>query len=209
MKYIFFPLFLLCAVTTIAQKKNYFPAWSYHKKNINIHGASLGLWSVRTEPRYTNTNGIKVELLGIGALMPLIPQSPVAQNDSTFELLRAEPLSERINGINLSASGTACDCTTNGIAAGFIGQIQFKVNGISATLFMNFTQIHNGVQISIGNESYKMAGIQAGFSNMGHYARGLQIGLSNKSKNLRGVQIGLWNINQKRKLPLINWNFSS
>ena len=37
--------------------------------------------------------------------------------------------------------------------------------------------------------------------------RGLQIGVVNKSKNLRGIQIGIWNVNQKRRLPLINWNF--
>jgi hypothetical protein len=36
---------------------------------------------------------------------------------------------------------------------------------------------------------------------------GLQIGIVNKSKNLRGIQIGIWNVNQKRKLPLLNWNF--
>lgn len=200
---------LLSASGIYAQKKNYFPIWSYHQRNINIHGVSLGLWSVRTKPRHTNTNGIKLELVGIGLAIPLIPQSPVAQNDTAFLQLEADTLSERINGINLSASGTACDCTTNGIAAGFMGQVLFKINGISGVFFLNFAQVHNGIQMAvIGNESYKMKGVQTGAFNMGHHARGLQIGIMNTSNDLHGIQIGLWNINQKRKLPLLNWNFS-
>jgi hypothetical protein len=38
---------------------------------------------------------------------------------------------------------------------------------------------------------------------------GLQIGLYNTSENLFGLQIGIWIVNQKRKLPFINWNFES
>jgi len=52
-----------------------------------------------------------------------------------------------------------------------------------------------------------MNGLQIGISNTGRRARGLQIGLVNESDNLKGVQIGLWNVNKKRKLPIINWNF--
>ncbi len=37
--------------------------------------------------------------------------------------------------------------------------------------------------------------------------KGLQIGVVNKAKRLRGIQLGIWNINERRKLPLINWNF--
>jgi len=36
---------------------------------------------------------------------------------------------------------------------------------------------------------------------------GLQIAMWNKSKNTKRIQSGLWNINEKRNLPIINWNF--
>ena len=189
-------MFLLLTINSYGQvekRKNYFPIWSFHQKNINIHGISIGIGTVRTGPRYTNTNGIKIEIIGAGIAIPLIPQSPVAKDDSSFIALSKEPISERINGISLSATGTACDCITNGINIGFIGNINYQVNGLTASLLMNFAQKHNGLQFAMFNEAY--------------YMTGLQIGLFNKSDKSRGIQIGLWNINQKRKLPLINWNF--
>ena len=218
-------LFLILTISSYGQvdkRKNYFPIWTYHQKNINIHGISLGIGTVRAEPRYTNTNGIKIEIIGAGIAIPLIPQSPVAQNDSAFVKLSQEPISEVINGLCISASGTVCDCITNGINIGLIGHINFQVNGITASVFMNFSQRHNGAQLALFNESYYMNGIQLGLSNYGYKTKGLQIGLLsngskemkgvqiglfNKSEKFRGIQIGLWNVNQKRKLPLINWNF--
>jgi hypothetical protein len=217
-------LFLIFAITSYGQidkRKNYFPIWTFHQDSINIHGISLGLWSFNKE-RNTNTNGVKFELIGIGILIPAIPSSPIVETDSAFIKLKQEPLSERINGLNLSTSGTACHCLTNGLAAGFIGQINFQVNGVSTSLFMNFSQKHNGLMAASFNEAYYLNGIQVGFSNNGHKTKGLQIGIIginademkgvqigvfNKTKKLNGIQIGLWNINQKRKLPLINWNF--
>lgn len=141
-------------------------------------------------------------------MVPLIPQSPVAENDSAFAELMKAPVSERINGLNLSLSGTACDCVTNGVSAGFVGQITRKVNGVSASVFMNFAQVNNGVQAAIFfNGSYKLRGLQLGAANHANYVNGFQVGLVNSSRKLKGIQLGLWNVNDKRKLPLINWNF--
>lgn len=203
-----FMLFILSVSVHGQLQNNVFPIWTYHRKNINIHGISLGLASVFNEPKLTNTNGIKLELIGVGILIPLIPQSPIAQNDSAFAELMKDPVSERINGLNLSLSGTACDCVTNGVSAGFVGQITRKVNGFSASVFMNFAQVNNGVQSAFFfNESYKLRGLQLGISNHAHYAKGFQVGLFNSSRKLKGIQLGLWNVNDKRKMPFINWNF--
>lgn len=72
------------------------------------------------------------------------------------------------------------------------------------------------------NDAYYMNGLQTGFSNYAYRTncvqlsilgngskemKGVQIGLFNKAVKLRGIQIGAWNVNQKRKLPIINWNF--
>lgn len=218
-------LFFILTISSYGQvdkKKNYFPIWSFHKDSINIHGISVGLWSFNSEPRHTNTNGIKIELIGVGLGVPLIPRSPIVETDSLFIKLKKEPISERINGLNLSASGSVCNCLTNGLTAGYIGQIHFQVNGISTSLFMNFTQKHNGVMAAFFNDAYYMNGLQVGFINNGYKTKGLQIGmfvnntgemkglqigLYSKSKKLKGLQIGLWNVNQKRKFPIINWNF--
>ncbi len=216
-------LITFCSYGQVEERKDYFPIWTYHQSGITIHGISLGLWSSLNAPKYTNTNGIKIELIGLGVLVPLIPRSPVAENDSTFLKLTKEPISEIINGLSISASGAVCDCITNGISTGLIGQINFQVNGISSSIFMNFAQRHNGIQIAFFNESYYMRGLQLGISNYGVKSkglqigignsgtetRGLQLGLFNKSKKLKGVQIGLWNVSQNRKLPIINWNFKN
>ena len=202
-------LLLLIFTTSVfgQDRKNYFPLWTNHQENSNIHGISIGLGSFGDTPKNTYTNGIRIEIIGAGILVPLIPNSPIAANDSIFESLRMLPISEKINGLNLSTTGTFCNCTTNGLSAGFIGQINYKINGFSSSLMMNYAQIHNGFQMAIINESYLLNGLQFGLYNYGHKTKGVQFGLFNKSENLRGIQIGLWNVNQKRKLPLINWNF--
>ena len=218
-------LFIFLTISSYGQiekRKNYFPFWTFHKDSINIYGISVGLWSFNSEPRYTNTNGIKLELIGVGIGIPLIPRSPIVETDSAFFKLSQKPLSERINGLNLSSSGTACYCLTNGLTAGFIGQINYQVNGISTSLFMNFSQKHNGLMTALFNDAYFMNGLQVGFSNNGYKTKGIQLGILennademkgfqigfiNKSKKLKGIQIGLWNVNQKRNFPLINWNF--
>ena len=206
-------LFFALAICAYGQNVNRFPVWTYHEKNVNIHGISIGLVSTIISERNTNTNGIKLELIGLGVFTPLIPEFPKFENGD----------SERINGLSFSASGTVCDCLTNGLSVGAIGQINNQVNGISATMLMNVTGKQNGIMLALINMSDIMNGLQLGgvnaseseahgvqlgfIGNESEVMRGLQIGLYNKSKNLRGVQIGLWNVNQKRKLPLINWNF--
>jgi hypothetical protein len=206
----------------VIKRKNYFPIWTFHQDSINIHGLSVGFWTAEKK-RYTNTNGIKLELIGIGILIPIIPSSPIANSDSSFVKLVTKPLSERINGLNLSSTGTVChSCLTNGVAAGAVGQVNGQVNGFSTLLMMNFVQKQNGFVIAGFNEAYIINGIQVGLSNYGHKTKGiqmavigngskqmtgLQIGLFNRAEKLRGIQIGLWNVNQKRKWPFINWNF--
>lgn len=223
---ILFSIFLLLFQSSFFgqenKKINFFPIWTYHQKNINIHGISIGIGTIRSVPRFTNTNGIKIELIGAGIALLLIPKSPLAYDDSSFIALANQPISEIINGISLSATGTVCDCKTNGINIGLIGNLNYQVNGLTCSLFMNFSQIHNGLQFALINESFLLNGFQMGLSNFGYRVKGIQfglwynenkemkgvqIGIINKSENIIGFQFGLWNINQKRKSPFINWNF--
>ncbi len=204
----------ITASAQIPARTDHFPIGSFHKQNSNIHGIGVGLYSGIDEGpkdiqfRNVHINGIKLEAIGLGIFVPLMPDSPVAADEEEFQERMAEPLSEKVNGLNLSPAGTASDCFTNGISAGLIGQIGRQVNGISASIMMNFAQKHNGIQVAMFNEAYLMNGLQLGLANSSGRARGLQIGLVNHSTNFKGIQLGLWNTNQKRKLPILNWNFS-
>ncbi|HMI04560.1 MAG TPA: hypothetical protein VK541_18865 [Pedobacter sp.] len=205
---------LLLVASTVAanaqepqKRTNRFPVGTFHQKNSNINGISVGLYSgYEDADRNVHTNGIKLEPIGAGIILPLLPQSPISEDDAEFEAPTTPP-SERINGFNLSPAGTACDCVTNGFSAGYIGQMNRKVNGASISVIMNITSQHNGAQLSMFNESYVMNGLQIGIINYSQKARGLQFGLMNKATKLKGLQLGLWNTNQKRKLPILNWNF--
>jgi len=67
------------------------------------------------------------------------------------------------------------------------------------------------LQVGGFNQYVHFTGVQAGLyndlENKSESFTGLQVGLFNRTKKLRGIQIGLININEKRILPFINWNF--
>jgi hypothetical protein len=48
-------------------------------------------------------------------------------------------------------------------------------------------------------------GVELGLQNQAHRMNGLQLGLFNRCVELNGLQIGLWNVNEKRRLPFVNW----
>ncbi|MEI6949065.1 hypothetical protein V9K67_17920 [Paraflavisolibacter sp. H34] len=186
-------LSLVLASSYGQEKQHYFPVFTFHKKNANIHGVSLGFWNFSSKPRNTTTNGLRLSLIGEGIVVPFVAQDPLADNDSLLQEVRANPVSERVNGISFSTLGNAGAYAINGMALGYVGHFHQQVNGISVAA-LNFSQLHNGVQAAVFmNECAQMKGVQVGFWNI--------------SKKTRGVQIGLWNVNEKRKLPLLNWNF--
>ncbi|MEQ1732735.1 MAG: hypothetical protein ABL940_03630 [Bacteroidia bacterium] len=193
--------------TSVKKQRHRFPIWTYHQKNVTTHGVSLGLGSFADGTNSANTNGVKIELIGAGIVMPFIPQSFVPTNDNDFSKDIKDTLSEKINGIVISASGTVCDCRTNGLVLGAIFHYNTKVNGASISLAMNEALINNGLQFGMFTNCYKMNGLQIGGKNHSYYTNGVQIGLYNISKHLRGFQFGLWNVNEKRSLPVVNWYF--
>ncbi|MBO9684861.1 MAG: hypothetical protein J7502_19685 [Flavisolibacter sp.] len=176
------------------RKKFYFPAWTFHKKNAVILGVSGGLWPSMDSARRTTTIGLRAEVPGVGLLAAFVPSSPVSETDSAFQEFKKHVVSEKVYGLNVSLTGTACNCTVNGITVGTVAQLMGRVNGVSFSA-ISFAEVHNGIQLGIFNQTYKMNGFQIGFMN--------------NSKKTRGIQIGLWNRNEKRSLPIINWNFSN
>ena len=114
--------------------------------------------------------------------------------------------SENINGINLSSTGTIGEVAINGLNISPMGTYLLRLNGVSLNVGISLIETMNGTCLGGFNTVYEVNGIQIGVFNDVEEAKGIQIGvLTNRCSNLKGMQFGLWNINQKRKLPLINW----
>ena len=194
MKIVLALLLSCCFLFTVGQKKKtYFPAWTFHQSNSNIYGLSVGLWNFSSSLRNTTSNGIRISLIGEGILAPLAPSAPSYLEDSIIQDFDEKKFNEKINGISLSGTGNAGDYIINGIAIGTVGQLNSKVNGISAAMMVNYAGIHNGIQLAMINDANQM--------------KGFQIGFINRTKHSKGIQIGFWNINEHRKFPIINWSF--
>ncbi len=177
---------------------------TFHSKDKTYNGLSFGFASTMADDRNVKTNGLRLEVPGIGFLSFMGNGFPNAKEP--FELTNYR-FSEVINGLNIS-TGSWCDCNYNGLTIAAIGQYGKLGQGFSLAGGWNIIDKQNGLQIAlITNSSYYMKGVQISAFNYINTGSGLQIGLFNESKNFKGIQIGLWNVNQKRKLPIINWNF--
>lgn len=130
-----------------------------------------------------------------------------------------------LNGITVSAISQTLK-NSNGISVAGFGSGSFRNNGIqiagggTRATYSNgiiisglITEVHKGRGVQIGgfNQYVDFRGLQVGVFNdvemKAEDFRGLQIGIYNNAKKLKGIQIGLINRNEKRILPLINWNF--
>lgn len=103
-------------------------------------------------------------------------------------------MKSKIAGLSISGGGVIGDFKMCGLAINGIVSGVTEVNGVQITCLLNVSQEFKGVMIG-------------GICNASTKGRGLQIGLFNLCKDLKGVQLGLWNVNNKRKLPIINWDF--
>lgn len=190
--------------------QNRYLAWYLPSSNSRINGLGIGLVLNKLEkpPLIVTTvvNGVSIEIIGYGAVIPMMGGDPVTNKPDSFYLDSANIESELnnfnypnyiINGITISPGGTnTTDANINGINISGIATATGKMNGVSMSLLYNGSGIVNGVSIGIiGNNTIQ--------------SNGLQIGLFTTTKRLRGIQIGLWNKNEKRSLPIFNWNFRS
>jgi hypothetical protein len=126
---------------------------------------------------------------------------------------------KKLNGVSLS--GIYSDYyEINGWAlAPFLASKNFK--GFGVGISNKFNNLY-GMQLGVFNVVGKKKGVQLGliknFSinskglqlssfNMSKDISGVQIGLINVAEKTHGFQFGLLNINEKRWMPIINWNF--
>ena len=211
MNKILFILFLFISLHTSGQvSKNRYAVWVIPSIDTRINGLSVGLMinSVKSNDSILTTivNGVNTEIIGVGFFLPLVPSSPIYFEDSEFyeiienvdSIIRSyDYVKYKINGLNFSLGGLGGhDIHVNGINLSGINTLTGKTNGISACALINITAVANGISFAV-------------LINNTMQTKGLQIGLFNETKKLRGIQIGLWNKNEKRNLPIINWNFSN
>ena len=209
-KIIFILLFIISIHTNGQIAKNRYVAWVTPSINSRINGLSVGLMinSLKSNDSILTTivNGLNTEIVGVGFFLPLTPTNPIYFENREFynnienvdTIIRSYAyVKYKINGLNCSLGGLGGhDIHVNGINLSGINTLTEKTNGISACALMNVTAVANGVSFAI-------------LINNTMQTKGLQIGLFNETKKLRGIQIGLWNRNEKRNLPIINWNFSN
>jgi len=179
----------------------------------NTNGFNVGILDDYQKQRI---NGINFQINPLTLLYPLIPQaiSVPIENKSTVT----------VNGLHLSTGGMMDgkklnglgismyhhSRTTNGLSVNFFNNTSGNLNGVHVSGFANSSEKGIGLNMAfLGNYSNDFKGMQISVFNDSEKMRGVQIGLVNKTKNLKGFQFGLWNVNERRKFPIINWNFKS
>jgi hypothetical protein len=166
--------------------------------NVNrINGVNLGLQTdnLKDEPFSIHGVNLNADLLSVFisayALVFVWKGNSLRDINDTVDISR---IKGTIGGLSLSVGGIMFEYHIKGVSinGGICGAT--KAHGLLISGISNFTEEFMGLEIS-------------SLRNIAVRGRGLQIGLLNMCKNLKGFQLGLWNINSKRKLPIINWSF--
>lgn len=167
----------------------------------NIYGIAIGpvgSEAICNRPYTKYSHGLNIQILGQGFFQVFYINKVnfkdfyLADKDSLLINFDTIPLRTIHNGIIISPLGTFTP-KVNGISFSLFMSRGHKINGISFNLFWNLYNYINGASI--------------GFVNTAGSVKGIQVGLVNKTVKLRGFQFGLWNKNERRSLPIINWNF--
>lgn len=162
-----------------------------------FYGLALGLVgsdAICNLPYTKTTNGINIQLFGMGFLALLNPKEfsyeALFNKESGWMLIPSATPKTVHNGLLISGIGTTT-AISNGVVISGLSSMSTLMNGLAITGFQNKYTTANGICIALVNQCYAHNGIQ--------------IGLINRSTKLKGLQIGLWNINGQRTLPLINF----
>ena len=193
-----------CKINDTVRTQNRYVLGLLPSRSKNLYGIAIG--PIGSEcfcylPYTRNSNGLNIQL-GQGIFQTFMIKSwnldkytEIIDSLNNADILHSKsiPLKKVIhNGILLAVFGTFSD-QINGISCSAWMSSNRIVNGLSFNLLWNIQQTINGAVIGIANTTIKTYGVQAG--------------LYNKSVKLKGFQFGIWNVNEKKTLPLVNWNF--
>jgi hypothetical protein len=113
-----------------------------------------------------------------------------------------------IRGFSASLGGLTGVSVVKGAAINGLFCMVTRVRGVAFAGALSTVHEYHGVLVGgLMNVTAIGKGLQMGVMNLAREGRGVQVGLMNRCGHLKGIQIGLWNVNNKRRLPLINWAF--
>ena len=169
-----------------------------------INGIALGFRAKNIKNELYNERdslvirGLNLEInpFAIFSLFSAQLSGPYPDSINTYNEIIKKDWQVKVHGLNISLLTTINEMRIRGINLTGLISVVDEIHGVSISGINNFSYIMNGLSI-------------AGIRNRATIARGVQIGLFNKSTELRGFQFGLWNINGRRSLPFINWQFKA
>lgn len=209
MKAILLLTFLTCLASGCAtpHAKTRAPIWYLPAEDTAVYGVSVVYNPVPTARDIRSTTyGIRLDPIGIGFLIPLMPSVPFVDEDTEQFLSRLhEDAKDNTYGLDLSLTGSAILGNVYGISVGLIANFKNELQGGSATVMWNLARKATGLQCAMWNAAHTMNGMQVGIGSQTVKLHGMQVGLINIAGEGRGLQVGLWNVNNRRSLPLINW----
>jgi len=166
--------------------------------NVNkIKGVNIGLLTANLNEKPLAINGVNLNadiltaFLSVYAVLSIKSTSSLINMPDTID---RSDIRDTVTGLSLSGGGLAGDLQLKGVSINGLICTAIETKGVVITGTQNLTNTFKGVEIT----SLRNRAIQG---------RGVQIGLLNICKHLKGIQLGLWNVNSKRKLPIINWSF--
>lgn len=169
------------------------PIWYVPAVDTRVVGIGA---NVLTVPSSTNSIviGIRFELVGLGLLIPFVPEvvSPSTETRGRY-LSQLSASGENVYGLELSGAGTRIKGHVAGISLCLIGGVKNRVTGIVGVLGYNAVRDLTGLQFGAFNSTYRAVGMQAGFENRASELEGLQIGAFNGSRGGAGLQLGVFN----------------
>lgn len=184
---------------------------SYDKKNIfwltpctveEINGIAIGLHAKNIKNQEFNERdsliirGLNLEInpFAVFSLMNSQLNGPYPDSLNFYNENISKDWQVKMHGVRISAVNTINEMRIKGFNLTGLITVVDEIQGVTISGINNFSYIMKGVSI-------------AGIRNRSTFAKGVQIALFNQSTDLRGFQFGLWNINGRRSLPFINWQF--
>lgn len=202
-----FLLILLCSISffndcVFAQKNVSYPIAFLPSSKTNIYGLAVGPIGseVLCSAKYIKkSTGLNIQLFGQGFMLAFTAFNPPFQ----------ETYKNTESFVDFSNENLDLKSFHSGLIISPFGTMTSRIDGFSVSCCMSGGKIINGVSVNLLWNLYDESnGLSIGLFNSNLKTNGFQLGLINKTVKLKGFQIGLWNKNEKRSLPIINWNFT-
>lgn len=176
--------------------------WFTPCKVEEINGLALGVYTKNTKNYGYN---VRDSLIIRGLCLQINPFSiffalhskftaPYPDSLDFYRMYASKDWQVKMKGVHISLITNINEMQIKGVNIAGFSTVVDEINGVTISGINNFAYLLNGVSI-------------AALRNRATLAKGVQIGLFNKATDLRGFQFGLWNVNAKRSLPFINWQF--